>query len=311
MNQRQQNQPTRFTLVEMLVVIATLAILMSLLSPALKRAVDSGHSLSCMNNQKAVHSVFARYAEDYAGLIPATWVRPDASTTGPLPSGTSGHEADFRTGHWAQGFPGMSLIQAYDQGLAVVDWFRWGRGLSLNPNMMGPWNKVYICPSNLNPAHVPNPDGTLNDYRSWWVSEYSRKAISYGLNTAAWYGNQRQGATKQYGRFNPLRLSRLFKPAETVLGADNSMGLDSSNQIHISDSTTFNVTLQTESYTTLNNLDYGERHWVTPANGRGNIMLRHKNQMGFNAFYIDGHVSSFVFPDYPPSLVWNWNLTNL
>ena len=163
-----------------------------------------------------------------------------------------------------------------------------------------------MCPSDLNPAHVPNPDGVLYNGNPW--GEYSRKAISYGLNIAAWFGNGRL-VPSQSGHLNPLRLSRIANPAETVLGADSSMGYELKNQIYFAGQPS-DIKFQTSSYITPANNNYGERQWEGWGYS-GHLILRHQNQMGFNAFYMDGHVSHFAFPDYPPSLVLIWNLKNL
>jgi prepilin-type N-terminal cleavage/methylation domain-containing protein len=60
-----------FTLVELLVVITILAILMSLLTPALRKAVRTATLTVCVNNLKQMGVGLALYAEDYAELYPA------------------------------------------------------------------------------------------------------------------------------------------------------------------------------------------------------------------------------------------------
>jgi prepilin-type N-terminal cleavage/methylation domain-containing protein/prepilin-type processing-associated H-X9-DG protein len=76
------NQGRRaFTLVELLVVIATIALLAALLLPALGRATAAGKTIQCLNNQKQMDAFWLMYASDNSDWLPANGETYPPSTT--------------------------------------------------------------------------------------------------------------------------------------------------------------------------------------------------------------------------------------
>ena len=121
--------PQAFTLVELLVVIAVIAILASLLLPALANAKERAMRAACCSNLREIGIAVENYAPDYGGRIPYGPLAPPFS-----------NPSDF---YPSTGAP-TSLISL--QGGAPV-----GLGLMLQSYISGQ-PKILFCPASDQPV---------------------------------------------------------------------------------------------------------------------------------------------------------------
>ena len=62
-----------FTLVELLVVIGVIALLISMLLPALRKAREQAAMVKCMSNQRQLMQAFLMFAQDHKGRLPGNF----------------------------------------------------------------------------------------------------------------------------------------------------------------------------------------------------------------------------------------------
>jgi len=68
------NRPQAFTLIELLVVVAIIAVLVSILLPALNAARDQAKLTICASNLKQLHMAVWGYVQDYGDCLPPSGV---------------------------------------------------------------------------------------------------------------------------------------------------------------------------------------------------------------------------------------------
>lgn len=76
------NSKKAFTLIELLVVISIIAVLMSILMPALTKVREQAKAVVCKTRQKDIGSTFRLYMQDNDGHLPSSWATNSETDAG-------------------------------------------------------------------------------------------------------------------------------------------------------------------------------------------------------------------------------------
>lgn len=95
-NPFQAGRRGKFTLIELLIVIAIIAILAAMLLPALNKARNSARKSTCANNLKQLGTYLNFYLDEYNGYYPA-YAQDEAAPSGRRGSAASTNTRGTRT----------------------------------------------------------------------------------------------------------------------------------------------------------------------------------------------------------------------
>ena len=118
---------TSFTLIELLVVIAIIAILASMLLPALNQARAQAKTILCINNNKQIGLAMSAYANDFND-----WILPSRT---PYPQFWNGISSGR---HWIELLGKYGNYSELDYGIKIC---------SLGNNYQKAWGGKITCPA--------------------------------------------------------------------------------------------------------------------------------------------------------------------
>lgn len=105
--QKCTNQNRAFSLIELLVVVAIIALLIGLLLPALSRARQAGQNAECQNNLHQTGMAMEMYADDYRGLYPRALPLVDSTNAADPSEWQVPWPSDQCPLYWQSGFASM------------------------------------------------------------------------------------------------------------------------------------------------------------------------------------------------------------
>lgn len=201
-----QSRKSAFTLVELLVVIGIIAVLISLLLPALNRARDQAQRVNCMAHLQQIGQAMIMYAGQSKGLFPPMMGvrKPSSPPQAAWKVVARGPSSGYDNGP----------VNAYGASLLVADPFGWG--YKFLPN-----NDVFFCPGDLvrapyrKPPHFWGPayqDDTGASSMSYWYYYFPESEY------ATLHGNIAPGPQDYYNSENWKMTVK--KPTEKVLFTD-------------------------------------------------------------------------------------------
>lgn len=278
--------PSRgFTLVELLVVIGIIALLISILLPALNRARGFANQIKCQSNLKQVGMAVQLYANENQDFAP--WGRAP-NVTGVLPDGTPGDAYSAR------------IPEALSGILAKP-------GLTESYGVTGQTMRQPVSP-------VFRDTDTL-DMGVW---HYTYNVRVYG-NATQWVDKYRENVLGRTGsRFHPARLASL-RPAteiasswcgnQTNIGAtyppthpinigsaaSESYQMDSqaANAVGFYMIRGMNETLEEENI----NVPMAGQDITGAPGGSSGLRTRHLDNKVVNILFVDGHVEAFRYSE--------------
>jgi prepilin-type processing-associated H-X9-DG protein len=198
------------TLVELLVVIGIIALLISLLLPALNKAREAAKETACMNNLRQWGLGFAMYADSSKGQLPAD-DKNDGDVVGAPILGAETPGLGWESpALWFNAVPQRISRKTYEQ--MQVEHLAGRERLPFEGQ-----NSIFVCPSTSIAVDIPTNPSVQDGYFMMW-GNLTGSATPVQRPTFLCYALNSKLFTNAWGKMSKLR-----KSSETVLMTEKRM----------------------------------------------------------------------------------------
>jgi prepilin-type N-terminal cleavage/methylation domain-containing protein/prepilin-type processing-associated H-X9-DG protein len=284
-----------FTLVELLVVIGIIALLVSILLPALNRARQAANAVDCAARMRTIGQALHMYASAFKGGLPSsnTWSRHNNGFRNKFIQNTLSERLGTQEFHLHKVFhdvdtmdidPGVQPFQNPYSGLVDVPWTN---HYSANCRLFPVTNNKMASPPGAPGVgeryplfsfaeSVDSPDGwnaKISAYRSLAdVKNHSEVAAFWDAHQVAWGGGT----------------GRRWWPAWYTSDATDMSGWHNINNRFVSIGNVNTANYRDRKVLTTNKDGWG----LGQQDAQGGIRFRHMKNKQANILYLDGHVGS-------------------